>query len=87
MKQSAEGMSCCSETSAFLLSDVQQHPFPPVLLSIFLHCGMERRLQWINTDYAGHPSISESRIQSFDVGFRWQGNKVTGAVKVLDFEK
>lgn len=87
MKQSAEGMSCCSETSAFLLPDIQQCSFPPVLLLLLLHCGIESRLQWISTDYAEHPSISESRIQSFDIGFSWQGNKVIGAVKVLDFKK
>jgi len=44
-------------------------------------------LQRINTDYVEYSFISESRIQSFDVGFSRQGNKVTGAVKVLDFEK
>lgn len=86
MKQSAEGMSCCSETT-FLLSDVQQHPFFPVLFSLLFRCGVERRLQqMIDTDYVGHPSVSESRTQSFDVCFSWQGNKVMGAVKVLEFE-
>lgn len=86
MKQSAEGMSGCSETSAFLVPDIQQRPSPPVLLSLLVHCGIERRSPWIKADYAEHPSVAESRIQSFDVGFIWQGNKVTEVVKVLDFE-
>lgn len=87
MKQSAEWMSYCSETSTFLLSDVQQYPTLPVLLCFLSRCGIERRLQRIYTGIAEQLSVSETRIQSFDVSFIWLDNKVIGAVQVRGFKK